>query len=70
MAQLTIPTAKVKNGKLLPELFWPTVRKNCSGDREKLLKFKAEGREFAIYHLKNMFEQKKFSTIFGNRMLF
>ena len=47
MAQLTIPTAKVENGKLLPELFWPTVRKNCSGDREKLLKFKAEGREFA-----------------------
>ena len=24
-----------------------TVRKNCSSDREKLLKFKAEGREFA-----------------------
>ena len=23
-----------------------TVRKNCSSDREKLLKFKAEGREF------------------------
>ena len=24
-----------------------TVRKNCSCDREKLLKFKAEGQEFA-----------------------
>ena len=24
----------------------PTVRKNCSSDREKLLKFKAEGQEF------------------------
>jgi hypothetical protein len=24
------------------------VRKNCSGDREKLLKFEAEGREFEI----------------------
>ena len=24
-----------------------SVRKNCSSDREKLLKFKAEGREFA-----------------------
>ena len=23
------------------------MRKNCSSDREKLLKFKAEGREFA-----------------------
>ena len=28
-------------------LFWPTVRKNWSSDREKLLKFEAEGREFA-----------------------
>ena len=24
-----------------------TVRKNCSSDREKLLKFEAEGQEFA-----------------------
>ena len=32
---------------LLPKLFWPTVRKNCSSDQEKLLKFEAEGREFA-----------------------
>ena len=36
-----------KNGILLPKLFWPIVRKNCSRDREKLLKFEAEGREFA-----------------------
>ena len=28
------------------KLFWPTVRKNCSTDRKKLLKFKAEGWEF------------------------
>ena len=34
-------------GILLPRLFWLTVRKNCSSDREKLLKFEAEGREFA-----------------------
>ena len=33
-------------GILLPKLFWPTVRKNCSSDQEKLLKFKADGREF------------------------
>ena len=25
------------------------MRKNCSSDREKLLKFEAEGREFAKY---------------------
>ena len=34
-------------GILLPKLFWPTVRKNCSSDREKLLKFESKGREFA-----------------------
>ena len=27
----------------------PTVRKNCSSDREKLLKFEAEGREFSKF---------------------
>ena len=37
----------LRNGILLPILFWPTVRKNCSSNREKLLKFQAEGREFA-----------------------
>ena len=37
----------LSNGILLPKLFWPTVRKNCSSDREKLLKFEAVGREFA-----------------------
>ena len=38
---------KSRNGILLPKLFWPTVRKNCSSNQEKKLKFKAEGREFA-----------------------
>ena len=37
------------NGILLPKLFWPTVRKNCSSVREKLLKFEAEGHEFAKF---------------------
>ena len=37
------------NGILLPKLFWPTVRKNCSSDRKKLLKFEAKGREFAKF---------------------
>ena len=39
----------LKNGILLPKLFWPTVRKKCSSDREKLLKFEVEGREFAKF---------------------
>ena len=37
------------NGTLLPKLFWPTVRKNCSSDWEKLLKFEAEGQEFTEF---------------------
>ena len=36
-----------RNGILLPKLFWPTVRRNCSSDWEKLLKFEAEAWEFA-----------------------
>ena len=46
----------LRNGILLPKLFWPTVRKNCSSDREKLLKFEAEGREF----LKNLGSLEQF----------
>ena len=37
----------VENGILLPKLFGHTVRRNCSSDREKNLKFQAESREFA-----------------------
>ena len=37
------------HGILLPKLFWLTVRKNCSSDWEKLLKFEAEGRELAKF---------------------
>ena len=37
----------VKIGILFPKLFRPDVRKKCSSDQEKLLKFQAEGREFA-----------------------
>ena len=36
-----------KNGILSPKLFWPSVRKNCSSDREKPLTFEAEGQQFA-----------------------
>ena len=37
------------SGILLPKLFWPTMRKNCFSDREKLLKFEAEGQGFANF---------------------
>ena len=37
----------MRNGILLPKLFLSTVRKKNSSDRENLLKFEAEGREFA-----------------------
>ena len=36
-------------GILLPKLFWPTVRKNCSSDPERKLKLEAEGQDFAKY---------------------
>ena len=39
----------LNNCIFLPKLFGPTVRKNCSSDREKLLKFEAEGREFSKF---------------------
>ena len=37
------------SGILLPKLFWPTVRKKNSCDKEKLLKFEAEGRKYANF---------------------
>ena len=40
---------RFENGIFLPKLFWPTVRKNCSSDRKKLLKFEAEGQDFARF---------------------
>ena len=36
----------MRNRIMLPKLFWPTVRKHCSSDQEKHLKFEAESREF------------------------
>ena len=38
-----------RDGILFPKLFRPTMSKSCSSDWEKLLKFKAEGGEFAIF---------------------
>ena len=60
-------------GILLPKLLLPKVRENYSSDREKLLKFEAEGWEFAkiMRSLKNdLFKRWKVRTIFGKRMLF
>ena len=54
------------NGILLPKLFWPTVRKNCSSDREKLLKFEAEGQEFAKF-LRSLEQFKLEKKILGFR---
>ena len=50
-------------------LLW---EKNCSSDREKLLKFEAEGWEFAKFwdQLNNLFKQWKVRTISCNRMFF
>ena len=33
--------SKLTNSSLLPKLLWPSVRKNCSSDGKKLLKFEA-----------------------------
>ena len=38
---------QIINGILLPKLFWPTLRKNCSMWSRKNLKFDAEGQELA-----------------------
>ena len=41
---------QVKKAFCYQKLFWPfTFCINCSSDREKLLKFEAEGREFAKF---------------------
>ena len=57
---------KRRNGILLTKLFWPTVRKKCSSDREILLRFETEGREFAkcLRALKHFFKLWKVRTIF------
>ena len=46
---ILLESTKPMIGILLPKLFWPTVRKNCSRDWDKLLKFEAEGQEFAKF---------------------
>ena len=55
-----------RNGILLPKFFWPTLRKKCFSDREKILKFEAEGREFAKFSrsLKQFVQTLKGQKIF------
>ena len=51
------------------DLLW---KKNCSSDREKLLKFEAEGRGFAKFlkSLEQFVNTVKGGKIFGSRKLF
>ena len=52
------------NGTSLLKFFWHTMRKKCSSDREKLLKFEAEGWEFATF----LRSQKQFiQTVKGHK---
>ena len=48
------------------------MRKNCSSDREKLLKFEAEGREFANFlrSLEQFIQTVKGQNNFGNTIIF
>ena len=48
------------------------MRKNCSIDREKLLKFEAAGQEFAncLRSLEQFIQTVKGQNNSGNRMLF
>ena len=60
------------NGILFPKLFWPTLRKRCFSVREGLLKFKAEGQEFAksLRSLEQFIQTVKGQYNFWNRILF
>ena len=59
-----------RNGILLPKLFWPTVRKSCSSDWKKKLKFEAEGQEIPKFlrsleqFIQTVKSQNAFSTCF------
>ena len=45
--KLPISYVKFWIGNFFPKLFWPILRKGCSSDQEKLLKFEADGWDFA-----------------------
>ena len=50
----------------------PIEKKNCSSDREKLLKLEGEGQEFAKFlrSVEIFIQTVKGQNNFGNRMLF
>ena len=59
---------KEKTGILLPKLFWPTVRKNCSSDREKLWNSRLKTKNmqnFEITRTIYLLKQWNVRTIFG-----
>ena len=63
----------LRNGILSPKLFWPSVRKTCSSDQEKLLKFEAEGRVNIcnfLWSLQQFIQTLKGQKNFWNRMFF
>ena len=43
---IDMPKKILQKSYFVTKLFWPTVRKKCSSDQEKLLKFEAEDWEF------------------------
>ena len=64
--------AQCVNGILFPKLFWPTVRKFCSSDREKIWtsRLKAENlQKFWDHYLEEFIRTVKGQTNFWNVML-
>ena len=59
--EISLKFLTTRNDILLSKLFWFTVRRNCSSDWEKNLKFEAEGREFAklLRSLKQFYQTVK-----------
>ena len=57
---------------MLPKLFWPTVRKKCFSDWEKLLKFEVEGQGFTktFGSLEQFIQTVKGQNNLWNRMSF
>jgi hypothetical protein len=58
-----------RSGILFPNLFWTTVRKNCSNNLEKLLKMRLKAKNLWV-HCNNLFEQWKLRTIFETECFF
>ena len=59
-------------GILFPKLFWPSMRKNCSSEREQLLIFEGECWEVAnpLRSLEKFIQTVKGQKNLGNIMLF